>query len=105
MPVARYGPPDDPNYSDQEPTRYANYGDQTNQGSHGQRPYPPSGEPSPLPTEPLPWYRKPVALVAFGALGAVLIALILFGLVKLLTGGSSPEVRPRSPRSPGPRRR
>ena len=45
MPVARYGPPDDPNHSDQEPTRYANYGDQTNQGNYGdygQRPYPPS---------------------------------------------------------------
>jgi len=42
VPVARYGPPDDPNYSDQEPTRYANYGDQTNQGNYGQRPYTPS---------------------------------------------------------------
>jgi len=75
--VARYGPPDDPNHSDQEPTRYANYGDQTNQGNfgdYGQRPYPPSGEAGPPPTEPLPWYRKPVALVAFGAVGAVLIA-------------------------------
>ena len=67
--MARYGPPDDPNYPNDEPTAYINYGD------HGP------------PGEPIPWYRKPVALVSFGALGAVLIALIIFGLVKLLTGG------------------
>jgi cytoskeletal protein RodZ len=78
VPVARYGPPDDPHYPDDEPTAYINYGE------HGA----PRGL---LPGEPLPWYRKPVALVAYGALGAVLIALIVFGLVKLLTGGSSPE--------------
>ena len=49
MPVARYGPPDDPNNPDNQPTAYINYGD------YGQPP----------PGEPLPWYRKPVALVAF----------------------------------------
>ena len=72
--MARYGPPDDPHYPDDEPTAYINY------GGHG-----------PPPGAPPPWFRKPVALVAFGALGAVLIALIVFGLVKLLTNGSSPE--------------
>jgi hypothetical protein len=66
--VARYGPPDDPNFPRDEPTAYINYGD------------------GPPPEEALPWYRKPVTLVAFGA---VLIALIIFGLVKLLTGGTS----------------
>ena len=75
--MARYGPPDDPNYPNDEPTAYINYGD------HSQP-----------PGEPLPWYRKPVALVAFGALGAVLIALIIFGLVKLLTGGTSFDTPP-----------
>jgi hypothetical protein len=40
--------------------------------------------------EPIPWYRKPAALVAFGAIGAVVIALIVFGLAKLITGGTSP---------------
>jgi len=74
MPVARYGPPDDPNNPDNQPTAYINYGD--------------AGPPT---VEPVPWYRKPVALVAFGALGAVLVALIIFGLVKLVTTGSSPE--------------
>ena len=79
MPVARYGPPDDPNNPDNQPTAYINYGD--------------AGPPS---VEPVPWYRKPVALVAFGALGAVLVALIIFGMVKLLTGGSSPSALRRS---------
>ena len=74
MPVARYGPPDDPNNPDNQPTAYINY-----------------GEAGPPAADVVPWYRKPVALVAFGALGAVLVALIIFGLVKLLTGGSSPE--------------
>jgi cytoskeletal protein RodZ len=77
VPVARYGPPDDPNHPGDEPTAYIDYGAQ--------------GPPSPPPGEPVPWYRKPAALVAFGAIGAVLIALIIFGLVKLLTGGTSQE--------------
>jgi hypothetical protein len=67
--VARYGPGDDPNYPDDAPTVY--------HGAPGD--------------EPVPWYRKPAALVAFGALGAVLIALIVFGLAKLITGGDEPE--------------
>lgn len=60
--MARYGPPD-PNYPDNEPTRYL-----------------------PPVEEEVPWYRKPAALVAFGALGAVLIALIVYGLAKLISG-------------------
>ena len=91
VPVARYGPPDDPNYPDDEPTAYSNYAATADSTSP--------------PTEPVPWYRKPVALVAFGALGAVLIALVVFGLAKLITGGARQEPRPRSPRSPHPHRR
>ncbi|MDA4110835.1 hypothetical protein [Mycolicibacterium holsaticum] len=66
--MARYGPPDDPNYPDDSPTEFY-------------------GTP---PEEPTPWYRKPAALVAFGALGAVLIALIVWGLAQLITGGDEP---------------
>ena len=86
MPVARYGPPDDPHYPHDEPTAYINYGPPP-----GQPPGPPPGQ---RPGEPQPWYRKPVALVSFGALGAVLVALIIFGLVKLLTAGTSQETPP-----------
>jgi hypothetical protein len=77
VPVARYGPPDDP-------TEYI-----------------PQGEP---PEEAVPWYRKPAALVAFGALGAVLVALIVWGLASLISGPSSeetpPTLTPITPRSP-----
>lgn len=78
MPVARYGPPDDQNHPDDDPTVYANYG--------------------PPPGEPVPWYRKPAALVGFGALGAVVIALVVFGLANLITGGDGPaEQTPLTP--------
>lgn len=70
--MARYGPPDDPNHPDDSPTQYL-----------GQVP----GLP---PDEPVAWYRKPVALVALGAVGALVIALVVFGLAKLITGGNSP---------------
>jgi cytoskeletal protein RodZ len=73
--VARNGPPDDQNYPDDDPTVYANYGD-------------PSGPPG---GDPVPWYRRPAALVGFGALGAVVVALIVFGLAKLITGGDEPS--------------
>ena len=54
--MARY--PDDPNnYSGDDPTAYVNYGD------YAQPPQP-----------EVPWYRKPAALVALGALAAVIVA-------------------------------
>jgi hypothetical protein len=68
--VARYGPPDDPNYySDEEPTAYAN-----SYGAYDQQPG--QGGPPPEPP-PVPWYRKPAALVAFGAIIALMVALIV----------------------------
>ncbi|WP_326548357.1 hypothetical protein QGN32_09700 [Mycolicibacterium sp. ND9-15] len=76
--MARYGPPDDPNYSDNDPTAYINY------GNGGQ------GVP---PEEPVPWYRKPAALVAFGALGALIVALIVWGLASLISGDGSTTER------------
>ena len=76
MPVARNGPPDDQNYPDDDPTVYANYG---------------AGGYDEPPGDPVPWYRKPAALVGFGALGAVVIALVVFGLAKLITGGDEPS--------------
>lgn len=76
--MARYGPPDDPNYPDETPTEY--YG----------RP----------PGEPVPWYRKPAALVAFGALGAVLIALFVYGLAKLISVDSPSDTTPTTRLTP-----
>ena len=77
--MARYGSDDDQNYySDDDPTRLNTGG------------YSGYGQPGPAESGEVPWYRKPVALVAFGALGAVLIALIVYGLARLITGDSSP---------------
>jgi hypothetical protein len=67
----------DPNYySDDDPTQYINYG-----GGYGEPPGPPVE----------PWYRKPAALVASGALGTVLIALVVYGLVKLVSSDASSD--------------
>jgi hypothetical protein len=62
-------PRDDQNFPDDSPTQYL----------------------GPPAEEPLPWWRRPAALVAFGALGAVIIALIVYGLAKAITGGDSPS--------------
>ncbi len=98
MPVARYGPPGNPDYSDDDPTVYSNYG---NYGGPGE---PPPGPPA---EAPVPWYRKPAALVAFGAIGAVLVALIVWGLASLISGPSSepppPSLTPITPTSAPPR--
>lgn len=88
--MARYGDSDDSNYySDDEPTQLGNYA----YGDYEQAP-PPDAEP------PVPWYRKPAALVGLGALGAVLIALIVFGLAKAITGDSDSETTPTSSLTP-----
>ncbi|MCV7402481.1 hypothetical protein H7K24_20280 [Mycobacterium fragae] len=84
--MARYGPPDDPS---NRPTHMANYGPSG--------PPPPgygsgyddqgSGEPPEPESAPTPWYRKRALLVAWGALVAILVALIIYGLITLSTGG------------------
>ena len=74
--MAQYGPPGDQNHPDDDPTTYL----------------------GPPTEEPVPWFRKPAALIVFGALGAVIIALIVFGLAKLITGGDEPsEQTPLTP--------
>ncbi|OKH76931.1 hypothetical protein EB72_20150 [Mycobacterium sp. SWH-M1] len=79
--MARYGSGDDENYySDDDATQVSNYG----QGG-----YPDDYQAG--YDQPTPWYRKPAALVAFGALGAVIIALIIFGLAKAITGDAPSE--------------
>lgn len=80
-----YGTPDEQNnYSDDEPTQVTNY------GAYGK---PPS------PAEE-PWFRKPVALVAFGAVGTVLIALVVYGLAKAITGDSTSGTTPTTSLTP-----
>lgn len=79
--MARYGSGDDDNYSsDDDATQLSNYG----QGG-----YPDDDQAG--YDQPAPWYRKPASLVAFGALGAVIVALIIYGLAKAITGDTPSE--------------
>ncbi len=65
------GPPDDPSEAPTGQYNYSDYGQpQTDTGS-------------------TPWYRKPAALIGLGALAAILIALVIYGIVELTHGGSS----------------
>ena len=71
-----------------EPVRA--YSDEPPQAAPGYSDY---AEPSPAPPEPprQSWYRTGPALVAAGALGALVLAALIFAIVKLATGSSSPS--------------
>jgi outer membrane biosynthesis protein TonB len=96
--VARDGNPDDDFYG--EPTQYANYGG----GDSGAEAYSEYSPPQPqfaadygyqtgpaLPHQQ-PWYRKPASLVALGALGVVMAALVVYAIVSMV--GRSPSSTP-----------
>src|SRR4051812_30944337 len=79
-------PPDDPNqYPDDEPTAYANYGDQSGYDTYGQ-------PTAPVPPPEQPWYRTPAALVALGAVAALILALVVYALVSLMGDDSSTTI-------------
>ncbi|KAA0102128.1 hypothetical protein CIW49_02000 [Mycolicibacterium sp. P1-18] len=107
------GPQDDPYYSDGEPTQYggyprgggdsqaygdptmaANYGAQDpyaqqpeyGQPDYGQQGY---GQPQPPVEPPRPWYKTPPGLVSLGAVGVILLALIVYAIVSLTGDDSS----------------
>ncbi|OBK81123.1 hypothetical protein A5649_11675 [Mycolicibacter heraklionensis] len=80
--------PDDPN---NEPTQMAGY-DYGGNGNYGEPAYyseyrEPTGrqpEWTDPPPPPTPWYLRPVALVGLGVLTAILIALLVWGMVRLV---------------------
>jgi len=85
--------PDDPN---NEPTQMAGY-DYGGNGNYGEPAYySESREPSgrqpawTQPPPPTPWYLRPVALVGLGVLTALLIALLVWGMVRLVNKEPSP---------------
>jgi cytoskeletal protein RodZ len=49
-----------------------------------------AGIQQPLAEEPIPEWRKPIALVGWGVLIAVLIALIIWGIIQLAQGPPTP---------------
>lgn len=75
--MARYAPPD---YRAGDPTVYGNYDDGGNGGGQ-----------EPELDEPIPGWRKPIALVGWGVLTTVLIELIIYGIIQLAHGSSTQE--------------
>ncbi|OBI43648.1 hypothetical protein A5707_04440 [Mycobacterium kyorinense] len=78
--MARYGPPDNPS---NQPTQRADY-DPTAQQPTGPIE---SAQLAETDTPPTPWYRKRSLLAAWATVVAILVALIIYGLVELSTGG------------------
>lgn len=70
-----------------EPTAAARYGGYYEAGNFGPEPEPPT-----------PWYRRPTALIAAGAIGVILLAALVFTVVKLATG--SPAHSPATTTTP-----
>ncbi|ORV52484.1 hypothetical protein AWC05_23655 [Mycobacterium florentinum] len=70
--MGRHAPAD--HFVDDDPTVFIHYGDD----DHG------SAEPD--PDDPIPGWRKPIALAGWGLLIAVLIALIVWGIIQLMHG-------------------
>jgi cytoskeletal protein RodZ len=55
-------------------------------------------EPEPQPPEPpTPWYRRPAALVAAGAIGVILLGALVFAVVKLTSGSPAPSPATTTP--------
>ncbi len=75
-------------YSEVPPEQTAGYGYpadyQTGYGTEYQTGYAAAPEP------PTPWYRKPAALVALGAATALILALVIYAIVQLAGGSSTP---------------
>ncbi|MGY4710938.1 hypothetical protein ACXDF8_15475 [Mycolicibacterium sp. CBM1] len=92
--MARDGTPDPSNYSDSDPTQYANLGGAGGE-AYSDYQQPDYGQPTSYgqypPPEPTPWYRKPAALVGLGVLTAIVLAFLVYAVVKFTgSGGSSP---------------
>ncbi len=112
-----------------EPTQYADYGgsggraysevpDQTGYREYASDQYYPSDYATGYAPPPIPWYRKPAALVGLGALGVVIFALFVYAIISLsgsssttetptpqttpTTAGDAPAVAPGEPQTVAP---
>ena len=79
--MARHAPAD---YGVDEPTVYIHYGDDV------------YGPAQPEPDDPIPGWRRPIALAGWGILIAVLIALIVWGIIRLAHGAPPQEPMTRT---------
>ncbi|OBG20974.1 hypothetical protein [Mycobacterium sp. 852002-51057_SCH5723018] len=108
--MAPNGPPD--NFRNQQ-TQYRDYGGPPPSGGPPPNAPPPAeppteeawppGAPDPFDeeTEPTPWYRRPVGIIAWVVAVLVLIALIVYGLMELIGGdqgtGHTPSTSTTAP--------
>ena len=103
--MARF--PDEPgNYSEGDPTQYANYGGTGGEAyseygtEYGTQPgyQPPTGYGQvPPPVAQASWFQRPAALVGLGVLTAALLALLIYAIVRFTGAGpSGPTVTPAS---------
>lgn len=83
--MARNGSPEDPN---NDPTQYANYGGSSGQAysdyTHDQ---PGHGQPIPsnhVPPAPSTWHRQPAVLIGLGVVTAVVLAFLVYAVVKFV---------------------
>lgn len=81
--------PEEPDYYS-EPTAAARYGGYYDSG--------------PQPEPPTPWYRRPAALIAAGAIGVILLGALVFTVVTLATGSPahSPATTTTAPTTSAP---
>lgn len=87
--MPRNGSPEDPHHSDatQDPTQYANYGGSSSQAysdyGHDQPGYgqPDYRQPAPAAST---WHRKPAVLIGLGVLTAVVLAFLVYAVVKFV---------------------
>ncbi|MCV7028459.1 oligopeptide transporter substrate-binding protein [Mycobacterium sherrisii] len=80
--MARHAPAD--HFVDDDPTVYIHY-DEDGPGAQ------------PQPDDPIPGWRKPAALIGWGLLIAVLIALIVWGVMQLVAGTPPQDTFIRTP--------
>jgi len=82
--------PEEPDYYS-EPTAAARYGAYEDAGNFGPEPEPPT-----------PWYRRPAALIAVGAIGVILLAALVFAIVTLATGSPAHSPATTTPSTTAP---
>lgn len=89
--MSRNGSPDDPN---NDPTQYANYGGSSSQAysdySHDEPGYGSPTQPGQFAPAASTWHRQPAVLIGLGILTAVVLAFLVYAVVKFVGGGSGP---------------
>lgn len=88
--MARNGSPEDPN---NDPTQYSNYGGSSSQAysdyPHDEPGFGPPIHSSQAHPHPSTWHRQPAVLIGLGILTAVVLAFLVYAVVKFVGGDAS----------------